>query len=224
MKTNYLNVIGATKLLVAAVVMASSAHAALINVDLAGINITNTGSGTTAFDAGNPAPGHLVAYIDQSELSNSNEATRFDWLNLGGNYDPGIIKAYNLITSSTLAQAGANVYSDGNAGGNVAGYSLTAGFTYYFTAHYGGYYAAWALTPVAGNTYQVPTNVDGIVGAGNLNGGGLSNVRVWQGGPTGKGGGDGEGVPDGGTTIACLGMALLGLGSMRRLVGSKAKA
>ena len=34
--------------------------------------------------------------------------------------------------------------------------------------------------------------------------------------------GGGGRVPDGGTTIACLGMALLGLGSMRKLIASKA--
>jgi hypothetical protein len=33
---------------------------------------------------------------------------------------------------------------------------------------------------------------------------------------------DGGKVPDGGTTIACLGMALLGLGSMKKLISSKA--
>ncbi|MES2439842.1 MAG: hypothetical protein V4584_12270 [Verrucomicrobiota bacterium] len=53
----------------------------------------------------------------------------------------------------------------------------------------------------------------------NNSGGGLSHYSVFNSRP---GTGGGGGVPDGGTTIACLGMALLGLGSMRRLVATKA--
>ena len=54
-----------------------------------------------------------------------------------------------------------------------------------------------------------------------LGGGGLSNLKLYSNG-TAPGTGDARGVPDGGTTIACLGMALLGLGSMRRFIASKA--
>lgn len=55
-----------------------------------------------------------------------------------------------------------------------------------------------------------------------LGGGGLSNLKLYSNGTGGPGGGGGGRVPDGGTTIACLGFALLGLGSMRKLIGSKA--
>ena len=47
----------------------------------------------------------------------------------------------------------------------------------------------------------------------------ISHVTLFaKKGPSTGGGGR---VPDGGTTIACLGMALLGLGSMRKLIPSK---
>lgn len=49
----------------------------------------------------------------------------------------------------------------------------------------------------------------------------LSSVTTFNPGTTPPPGGGGR-VPDGGTTIACLGFALLGLGSMRKLIGSKA--
>jgi hypothetical protein len=49
----------------------------------------------------------------------------------------------------------------------------------------------------------------------------LSSVTKYNPGTTPPPGGGGR-VPDGGTTIACLGFALLGLGSMRKLIGSKA--
>lgn len=49
--------------------------------------------------------------------------------------------------------------------------------------------------------------------------GAISHVTLFaKKGPSTGGGGR---VPDGGTTIACLGMALLGLGSMRKLIPSK---
>jgi VPDSG-CTERM motif len=47
----------------------------------------------------------------------------------------------------------------------------------------------------------------------------LSSVTTYNPGP---GDGPGRKVPDGGTTVAALGFALLGLGSMRKLIGSKA--
>ena len=53
-----------------------------------------------------------------------------------------------------------------------------------------------------------------------INGGGLSNMKLYSNGTPGTGGGGR--VPDGGTTIACLGMALLGLGSVRRFLATKA--
>ena len=53
-----------------------------------------------------------------------------------------------------------------------------------------------------------------------IGGGGLSNLKLYSNGKPGTGGGGR--VPDGGTTIACLGMALLGLGSVRRILARKA--
>lgn len=55
---------------------------------------------------------------------------------------------------------------------------------------------------------------------GTANGGGLSNLKLYSNNstPTPSGGGR---VPDGGTTITALGFALLGLGSMRKLIGPK---
>lgn len=72
----------------------------------------------------------------------------------------------------------------------------------------------WLLTPgqLTGNwSYN----------GGSANGGGLSNLKLYSNSSTPNNGGGGR-VPDGGTTIACLGLALLGLGSMRKLIGSKA--
>ena len=74
-------------------------------------------------------------------------------------------------------------------------------------------YFIWKLTTGA------QTGTWSYSGVG-LGGGGLSNLKLYSNGtPPGSGGG--RGVPDGGTTIACLGMALLGLGSIRKFIASK---
>ncbi len=56
---------------------------------------------------------------------------------------------------------------------------------------------------------------------GSANGGGLSNLKLYSNSSTPNTGGGGR-VPDGGTTMLSLGVALLGLGSMRKLIGPKA--
>lgn len=75
----------------------------------------------------------------------------------------------------------------------------------------------WKITPGAQmGTWSYNGN------SADLGGGGLSNLKLYSNGTDGPGNGGGGRVPDGGTTIACLGFALLGLGSMRKLIGSKA--
>lgn len=198
----------------------SVAEAVVINVNTIGTNITNTRGNA------NLITGTLVPFVYQGEAfapANSSSATRLDWLNTGGTYNPGQIQGYNLITAGSLAQAGTNFVDDDNASENGT-YTFTPGFTYYLTAHYGGSYVAWkfvATDPTA--TYSAPANIGGVTGAnayaalnppatGNYNPNqGLSNVRAWQ----------GARVPDGGTTLVSLGIALLGLGSIRRFLVSK---
>jgi hypothetical protein len=209
---------------------AAKSQGALINVDAVGINITNK--------HGNAAgPLQLVPFVREGggyEPENNNEAKRLDWLDAIGSKQPGQITGYNLITSSTLAQPGANEISDDNAGTapgiNANGYALTPGFSYYFTAHYGGHYAAWYLASVsADDLYQVPGTIGGVSGAGayallepelkpngqtkafNPNNG-LSNVRIWRGAETPPE----RSVPEGGMTLALLGFTLSGLGLIRR--------
>ena len=71
----------------------------------------------------------------------------------------------------------------------------------------------WKLTP---GTQAGSWSYDGT----GLKGGGLSNLKLYSTGlpsPTGP-----PNVPDGGTTLVSLGVALLGLGSMRKLLAAKA--
>jgi len=210
--------------------LASSAHAVAINVDSAGTNITNEGVS-------------LVPFIWQGTAAapdNNNAATRFDWLATGGTYTPGQVQGYNLITSASLPQPtnSVAVVSDDSAAGNVVGYSLGAGFQYYVTAHFGGYYVAWVIDATnLGDKYTVPTSINAVIGANaygaaqviamrlddngknvKYNGGGLSNVRIWQGGEIPD---DGLAVPDGGTTVSLFGLSLLGIGGLRRWIGSR---
>ncbi len=51
---------------------------------------------------------------------------------------------------------------------------------------------------------------------GNLGGGGLSNLKLYS-----TGTGTTTRVPDGGTSIALLGMALIGLGGVRKVLGKR---
>lgn len=73
----------------------------------------------------------------------------------------------------------------------------------------------WKLTPdLLTGTFSYDGN--------GIGGGGLSNLKLFSSGtgtpPPPGGGGK---VPDGGTTLLSLGLALVGLGSMRKLVGGK---
>jgi hypothetical protein len=213
---------------------ASDVQAALINVDAVGVNITNKHG-----NAGGPL--ELVPFVRQGGIyapGSSDEATRLDWLDATGNFLPGQVAGYNAITSSSLAQPGANEISDDNAGSapgiNANGYGLTPGFSYYVTAHYGGYYVAWYLASVSiDDVYQVPGTIGGVTGAGaydllepelkpngqpkyfNPNNG-VSNVRIWRGAGTTE-----RLVPDGGTTLALFGFALSGLSLIRRWAAKK---
>lgn len=63
----------------------------------------------------------------------------------------------------------------------------------------------WELA--SGETFVIPQKFDGTSNTGN----GISHYSVFN--------GNGTRVPDGGTTIALLGMALLGLGGARRVLG-----
>lgn len=190
----------------------------MINVDTSGTNITNEG-------------GALVPFVWQGTAaapSNNNAATRLDWLSTGGTYNPGLIQQYNTLTGASLPQPGVQVIDDGTASGNGAGYALGAGYQYYVTAHFGGYFAAWVVDAAnAGDTYQVPTAIGGVTGADaygaqqvldqrlddkgkvvKYTGGGLSNVRIWQGGKTN--------VPDSGSSLVLLGLGLGLLGFIKR--------
>jgi hypothetical protein len=55
-----------------------------------------------------------------------------------------------------------------------------------------------------------------------LGGGGFSNMKLYSSAAGIPGTGGGGRVPDGGTTIALLGVSLLGLGSARKLMSAKA--
>lgn len=70
----------------------------------------------------------------------------------------------------------------------------------------------WKLTP---GTQAGSWSYDGT----GLGGGGLSNLKLYS---TGSRSTTVGRVPDGGTTLVSLGVALLGLGSMRRLLAAKA--
>jgi hypothetical protein len=71
----------------------------------------------------------------------------------------------------------------------------------------------WLLTP---GQLSGTWSYDG----GTANGGGLSNLKLYS--NSSRPDPRNNRVPDGGTTIICLGMALLGLGSMKRLTVTKA--
>ena len=71
----------------------------------------------------------------------------------------------------------------------------------------------WKLTP---GTQAGSWSYDGT----DIKGGGLSNLKLYSTGSRSTTGG--PNVPDGGTTLVALGVALLGLGSMRKLLAAKA--
>lgn len=201
----------------------SQAHAILVT-NAVGTNITNR-----FVDANNDTIATaseitlLVWDEDKAYLGSNNPSESYDWLALGGNITPGLISQYNIETGLALPQpTNSNVILDVNGQSN---YSLTGSF--YAVIHYGkgsggtgqgGGLIAWYL-PNLNGIYQFAQDGPGPNGLG-----GISSVRIW--GTNTPGGPDPRGfdVPDGGTTLASLGFALLGLGSMRRLIGSKTKA
>lgn len=191
-------------------------EAALISLNTAGVNITNT--------ANSALPLALVKYADQGSdegPDKNNPAGVLDWLNTGGTDTPGLISGYNTITGSNLPQSPGNLFEPSLAVNSSNGFSFGNLDSRYVVAHYGGYFVAWYISTVNSNdTYTVPTSINGVTGISGLNGGGLSNIRTYIGDRPDTGGGGR--VPDGGTTLVSLGVALLGLGSMRRLLATKA--
>ena len=168
-----------------------SANALIIGVDV-GTNLTNDGT-------------NLVPYTDQP--ANQNPDTIFDWLAIGGAYDPGQIAQYNAITGSSLGQptAGDPDYMAANSSNN-GNYTFAVG-SYYVAAHFGQIEAVWLLVVTnAAETYGFIADINGT-GQGNQ-GGGYSNFRAWA-APTTQ-------VPDSSITFALLGTGLLALVGIRR--------
>ena len=183
---------------------ASSTYAvvmSIVPITSVGTNITNNGTS-------------LVGDVPNSSIGNNSPATLLDWLNTAGSINPGQISQYNTITGSSLPQAvGPNPFiEDGSA--SMPSYSLTGNF--YAVVHYGkgsggqdNGSSAWYLPNLSGS-YSFPAN-----GLGPNALGGISSVRIWNTtAPTPKN----QKVPDGGTTIAALGLAMLGLGITRKMV------
>jgi hypothetical protein len=173
---------------------ASESQAVLITS--VGINVTNNGTS-------------LVADVPQSVLGNQNPSTQFAWL------DSLVGEPYNTIASASLPEPTGDpstpYIQDDNASENGT-YTLSNGLSYYIVAHYGQSNTAWYIASADGNaTYGMPNQASAFGGAGR----GLSNVRIWEVERTNS-------VPEGGASVALLGLALGGLGAARRFMVKKA--
>jgi hypothetical protein len=171
------------------------------------INITN--------DLGSPAA--LVSDYDKGAVGSMGQDNVFNWLS-------DIVDSYNLdLNSGTDLPDPVGGGSGGfealveNSGGTIdlTGYK-------YAVLHYGkgkggagqgGGVVAFYLNGTIGD-YTFPSN-----GAGPNGKGGLSFVRLYggQNGTTPPP----NSVPEGGSTIALLGMTLLGVGALRRKFGTQ---
>lgn len=203
------------------VLLTTQAHAILVE-DPVGTNITNRWVDANNDNIATASEITLLQYDeDKGFLGDNNPSTTFDWLALAGNIAPGLIAQFNIETGSNLAQpTSSNVFLDEDG---TDSYSLTGSF--YAVIHYGkgsggegqgGGLVAWYL-PNLNGTYEFAQDGPGPNGFG-----GISSLRIWA-APRDVVV-DPHDVPDGGTTLVSLGSALLGLGFMRRLISSKAKA
>lgn len=175
-----------------ALLMAAGESQAILITDV-GINVTNKG-------------GVLVADVPQGDLPNQNPSSQFNWLN------SLVAEPFNTIASASLPEPtgvpGSPDIQDDDASENGS-YSLIVGKSYYVVAHYGQSNTAWFVmpSPLDVGTYGMPKQASEFGGEGK----GLSNVRIWEVEGT-------DTVPEGGASVALLGLALAGLGATRRLM------
>jgi hypothetical protein len=152
------------------------------------INITVNAAGTA-----------LVSYVPFSDLGNNGDATVFTWLKTD-------VTAYNALEGASLPTPTA---MDSNGTPFVKldrppSTTITLGGYDYLVLHWGGQVGAFQIYDVTGisGDFTVPSP------GGPPTIGGLSSYAFY--------GSGGNPVPDGGTTLVLLGLALVGLSVFRR--------
>lgn len=206
-----------TLMALAATTLASSAVVMNITVDAAGGYLQN---GLPPI--GENSLASRAFYQDATGGTDNNPESNLDFLvKVLGNWNSTHI--VDLPTAPTLA------LSVDSIGGGGSSYNAVAGYDY-VVFHFGGgqagggndptetgWWSAWYLGKAAYSFTAVPQEGDPL-----QNIGGFSSARYFNGRPTPPDDDppddDPPEVPDGGTTIASLGIALLGLGGLRRLI------
>lgn len=171
-------------------------NASAILITDVGINITNDGT-------------VLVPDVPQATLPNQSPAAHFAWLLV-------LVPDFNTIEGASLPDPIGPVIleiQDDDASNN-GNYSLVGGMSYYIVSHYGQANTAWYLSSADGNvTYGMPSPASVFGGAGR----GLSNIRIWRVNGT-------TSMPDGGATVALLGVALVVISGLKKKLDGKKRS
>jgi hypothetical protein len=174
-----------------AMLIAAAALVASTSANAIPVNITTSG-------------GADVVAAPKSDLGDFGDATVFSWL-------ASDIITYNSLNSSSLPALLSNadqIKLTSGAGGNSITLNVT-GFDYLFF-HWGGQGGGWAQAFYIGGSTGSFTFDNSAIGTGRgPSVGGLSFYSFYDDPPTND-------VPDGGTTALLLGLAVSGLGLIRR--------